>query len=1420
MLDCCENSTFWDPQEVWYSNSPDFTLCFHKTALAWLPSLYIISASILGLFDCCPQERKRIWTLIGSLRLAISATLVAIYFNELLGKYYREDDDMWISILTLFAFCYATLWMMKLRNHVQTSGAILIYWSLQLFCSIATARSVYLDLYNESTFKWILDQDSFIRVMMYPLVAAMFFLVQIPDLPAQYYAEKSGSTNDGASVLSKFTYYWMLQTISSFQQQTPLTSTDHVMNAVDIDSCEVLNERFEKFWSKRKNGALLWPLFQAFRKDVLAIFLCRAVDIVATLILPIFGDLFLSWLTNRDSYTWHVYVYVFMIFFGRLCSAINLYRSSNIEQKLSLEMRTLLTSFIHQKILKMSPLAKAKYTSGQLSNLAFTDPERLSSVFQYLPVIVDIPVVTGCSLYLLWAQLGTATLVTLISLLSLMPLKVYAKNKFQLLQSRLMKIKDGRAKLISEILNSIKTIKLYAWETPFTNNVHLKRDEEITTLRSQIYYLCLGELSSICVSTIVISVTFLVFCLVSGGVINASNAFVSLSLFYTIQGRLSNIETISVSLAESLVSRKRLISLFSEEDSSSPAVSSFDRTTAISISNASFSWYMNGKPSLEDIHLNINSGSLTAIIGQVGSGKSSLISAILGDMFTVGGKIELSGNLAHVPQTAWIQNATLKKNILFTSDFEFEKYQNTLSACALEDDLKMLPAGDETEIGERGINFSGGQKQRVNLARAVYSDRDIYLLDDTLSAVDANVGNHLFEQVIGPNGLLKNKTRILVTHKLEILPFVDDIVIMKDGRIYFHGSYETLMQQRQDVTDIVKQQDCEQEECDSKLIDKKSKVKEEVGAKGGLVEKEKMDSRSKMSTVFTKYLELVNRKMLVSFVMLTLATILLEISTSLWLGKWVEDSGSPETRQDLDLRNFRLTIFCGIGFSRAVCSFVASYLCYNIALDSSKALHTQMLTRIFQAPMSFFDTTPTGRILNRFTSDVYSNDSTIRSAFKSLTFNLSIGITGGALIILKLPISIVFMCSVIVIYTWTQKKYFGTLRQLQRIESTTRSLVYSQLSETISGSSVIRAYEAVDIFNTTCGKKLDSNNVASYCRAVTRNWMKAVSGSLGALLVLSCLGFVLIADFSASTAGILFGASSSFTRSIVMVFQAYAQIESCLVAVERCQEYTVTPVEENGVEEADELPQDWPVDGTVTFNSYSAKYRPELDLVLKDVDFQVNGGQKVGIVGRTGAGKSSISLALFRIFEAEYGQMLIDDVDCSKIRLSQLRSRLCIIPQDPVLFIGSLRYNLDPFNNHADLELWRALEIANLKDFISQLDGGLSHEISEGGENISVGQRQLVCLARAVLRKSKILVLDEATAAIDNETDEQIQKTIRTEFANCTILTIAHRLNTILDYDKILVMDNGSVAEYDEPRILLKRSNSLFYNLVKDAGLL
>ncbi|KAI1286986.1 Multidrug resistance-associated protein 1 [Halotydeus destructor] len=545
-------------------------------------------------------------------------------------------------------------------------------------------------------------------------------------------------------------------------------------------------------------------------------------------------------------------------------------------------------------------------------------------------------------------------------------------------------------------------------------------------------------------------------------------------------------------------------------------------------------------------------------------------------------------------------------------------------------------------------------------------------------------------------------------------------------------------------------------------------------------------------------------------------------SASLSLRAWSADAVYPERANDMNLKYFHISVYGLMGLGQAVTLFIGSLLLFYAALKASKILHDRMLDCVFRAPISFFDKTPSGRILNRFTKDIDNTDSRIRTIILQFVMTIFTNITALLMISVATAWFLPPFFLLGVVYSIVQKYYVRTSRQLRRLESNSRSPVYSHFAETVSGTTSIRAFQAEDFFNSECDRKMDSNNGTNLLMITATRWLSVRSECLGSLILLMAASFAVYSkgDIDASTVGLSLSFALAATESINRLIKSSAELENNFVSVERCLEYTRLESEAAFEIESTKPETFWPEKGQVQFKGYAARYRDGLDLVLKNLNFSVKPGEKVGIVGRTGAGKSSLTVAMFRTVEPAAGTILIDGVDVTRIGLHDLRSKLTIIPQDPVLFTGSLRFNLDPIQGHDDSELWKVVKSAHLQKYIDLNGKGLEFRVSEGGENLSVGQRQLVCLARALLRKSKILILDEATAAVDLETDDLIQRTIQEEFTNCTTLTIAHRLNTILDYDRVLVMDKGTVAEYDSPKKLLDDSSSIFHSMAKDAGLI
>ncbi|ORZ09350.1 hypothetical protein BCR41DRAFT_398792 [Lobosporangium transversale] len=936
-----------------------------------------------------------------------------------------------------------------------------------------------------------------------------------------------------------------------------------------------------------------------------------------------------------------------------------------------------------------------------------------------------------------------------------------------------------------------------------------------------------------------------------------------------------------------------------------------------STSQAAYSTFtssMPARPTLMNITVQIPRGHLTAIVGRIGQGKSSMLSAIIGEMYKLQGAVRVFGNLAYVPQQAWIINATLRDNVLFGKPFIQDKYDHIIMAAGLIPDIEMLPAGDSTEIGERGINLSGGQKQRIALARAAYQDADIYLLDDPLSAVDAHVDQHLWQHLIGPNGLLKDKTRLLVTHGIHHLEYVDQIIVLNDGRVTETGEYQELMRAKeafyQLITDYSVQEKKKQQaqllaleheqqqrmvsksnididdttsakvgEVFTKQPDDAMEARSENGKakrdtdiavadpgsnstakpKGDLIGMENLEVGNVGWGAYWEYAKAISLRQ--AFICLFLYTLAqgCQISTSFWLRYWVtqeEDQNSDRHSTTFYLCGYALLVAIFIVMDVTV-SYMTNVTC---GIQGAKALHDGLLVRVLRMPMSFFDTTPMGRIVNRFSSDVTTVDSELPAQLPALLgwIFTSLGII--VVIAFSTPQFLIAVTPLAIIFFTIQSYYIRTSSQLKRFQSAAKSPLYQHFSESLAGVSIIRCQTGlVTQFIIENERRSDSYAQASNLFLLTTRWLTIRTQVICALAVfLTAALAVLNADrLDPSLVGLALSYALNLSNVIAILVRTSGDVQNQFVSVERIQEYSHKPTEAP-LETHVHLPEDWPSEGKISFNNFSARYREGLDLCIKHATFTVEPQQKVGVVGRTGAGKSSLTLALFRLIEAadsywakasdpsapkellatsssdpldtnsllvSYGRdidggvIAIDGVDISTLGLRDLRRHLSIIPQEPTLFAGTIRDNLDPFHELEDADLWEALDRAHLKGFISSLAGGLSSEVAQNGDNFSFGQRALVCLARALLKKTKILVLDEATAAVDVETDEMIQRTIREAFKDRTVITIAHRIKTVMDSDMILVMEQGRVKEYGPPKELLRRRDvSLFYKLAEQAG--
>lgn len=1177
---------------------------------------------------------------------------------------------------------------------------------------------------------------------------------------------------------------------------------------------------------------------------------------------------------------WKGIFYAVLLFVVLCINSVMYHVAFHHMMTVGLKVKTALISLIYKKAFIMNRNGIKSTTVGEIVNLMSVDCQRIQDAFTFSHYLVIIFVMLILGGVQLWDLMGVASLGAISVMLIVLPVVGLIANKQFAIQKTLLDLKGNRIKTLNEVIGGIKVLKMYGWEPSFMEKIQAIRQNEIKCLRKYAVYAATTIVFAVHSPFMMNFVLVLIYVLTSTThSLGAEETFTALSIVNILRYPIALCPFVVNGAVQAYVSIGRIQDYLATQNLNENNVKFVNEAEyPVSIQDGCFTWHLEAeKHTLNNINLQIKAGELVAVVGHVGSGKSSLISACLGEMEKVRGSVEIKGKLAYVPQEAWIQNMTLRENILFGKQYNETKYRKVIEACGLMPDLKILSGGDLTEIGEKGINISGGQKQRVSVARAVYNNADVYFLDDPLSAVDSHVGKHLFQKVIGNEGLLRNKTRILVTHGVHWLPMVDRIVVIDNNTISELGTYEELVNHNGPFAQFLRQyllQNCEEDE-DPEIGQIKdaiwSKIAEDIKSDGGITSDDEAFTssgrkryRSAKHKSFTSSKSIQNTKeslhsatkdfsrlteeevseegaikatVLLTFVQaMGVCTVLivfvtmaifqgLNIFSNFWLTYWTED----ELLKNISLSNteayeekymYYLLMYLMLGVLQGIVLFISFYMALTRMVQASGKLHDLMLRSILRSPMSFFDTTPIGRMMNRFSSDVDIMDNKLPDSFRLWSIMLFSTLAVLIVVGITTPIFIAAIIPIALFYVVFVKFYLPMARQMRRTESIRRSPIYNHFSETITGTSVIRAYQCADRFVQESRKRLDDNMKFYYASNTGSRWIGVRIELIGNVIALLATVFGLISDeLNGAQVGLSITYAVQITITLNLVVLAVSEMEMNIVSAERVTEYTHLPSEAGWILEATKPPSGWPKTGKIEFHNYMSRYREGLDLVLRGISCTINDGEKVGIVGRTGAGKSSLALCLFRLIEPSAGSILIDGVNISKIGLHDLRTKLTILPQDPVLFSGSLRNNLDPFRSYNDDNIWQALECAHLKDFVTQLEEGIDYECGEGGQNLSIGQRQLVCLARTLLHKTRFLILDEATAAVDMETDDLIQETIRIQFKDCTILTIAHRLNTIMDYDRVMVLDAGQIKEFDSPNTLLMNTKSIFYGMAKDAGL-
>nr|XP_023011971.1 multidrug resistance-associated protein 4-like [Leptinotarsa decemlineata]XP_023011972.1 multidrug resistance-associated protein 4-like [Leptinotarsa decemlineata] len=1161
------------------------------------------------------------------------------------------------------------------------------------------------------------------------------------------------------------------------------------------------------------------------------------------------------------------------VIFIAFANVLIMHATSLGTQRVGMRVRVACCSLIYRKLLKLNHGSIGQTAAGQLVNLLSNDVQRFDMASNFLHYIWIMPIQAVVAFYVMYRSVGISAVAGMLAIaIQAIPLQGYLSRLQGQLRFKIALRTDHRVKLMSEITAGIQVIKMYAWEKPFEKIVELARKMEINVLSITSYIRGVSMAMMVFTERFTLFLTIIMFVLL-GNRLTGDVVFSIAQLFNTLQLYMSILFPLALSsYAEARVSIRRIEKFLLLEENTSqkillPKEEAIKSETLgqVKLSHATASWKPNPiVATLMDLNLDIKPKTLCCVVGSVGAGKSSLLQVLLKELPLVSGLVDVSGSISYASQEPWLFVSSIRNNILFGKPYIRKRYREVVKVCALEKDFEQFPFGDKTLVGERGVSLSGGQRARINLARAVYAEEDIYLFDDPLSAVDTHVGKHLFEECMMK--YLKDKTRILVTHQLQFMKQADLIVVISNGKIEKVGVFSDFSESHLSQLEQGTQHDEEQEREKTPSIEMRGRL-QSVTSFGSSVlceeEPQETDELIEKGAVPTStYVEYC--KAGASWLVLFFLVVLLIIAqmssnaSDLWLTYWtnVEEmkynitTKSPiesptstalplsivspsqsangtnetlifdETANDDNQYRSRdeyITIYSVFILGSIILTTARSILYFKICMTASKVLHNKIFSNVLQAPMRFFDTNPSGRILNRFSKDMGAVDELLpRAALDAIQIFL---VMSGILVMvfIKIPWMVAPAIILGVLFYYFRVVYLSTAQDLKRLEGVTRAPVFSHLSASLNGLPTIRSCNAQKMVTEEFDVLQDQHTSTFVSFLVSSEsfglYLDVISTIFLAMVTLQYMTFR-NENTAGANVGLVISQSLILTGMLQFGVRQTAEVASNMISVERVLQYT--KLDKEGPFESlptKKPPRDWPNRGAITFKSTYLRYAPELPVVLKNLNTEIKPCEKIGIVGRTGAGKSTLISSLFRLAPIE-GTIAIDGLDTGEIGLNDLRLNISIIPQEPILFSASVRYNLDPFEKQTDETLWKALENVELKGVVSDLN----QQVSEGGSNFSAGQRQLICLARAIVRNNKILVMDEATANVDPGTDALIQKTIRERFKDCTVLTIAHRLNTIMDSDRVMVMDAGQAVEFAHPHDLLRNPEGYFSRMVKETG--
>uniref|UniRef100_A0AAA9T645 ATP binding cassette subfamily C member 10 n=1 Tax=Bos taurus TaxID=9913 RepID=A0AAA9T645_BOVIN len=1234
---------------------------------------------------------------------------------------------------------------------------------------------------------------------------------------------------DGESWLSRFSYAWLAPLLArgargELRQPQDTCRLPHRLHPT------YLARVFQAQWQE---GARLWrTLHGAFGHCYLALGLLKLVGTMLGFSGPLLLSLLVGFLEEGREPLSHGLLYALGLTGGAVLGAVLQNQYGYEVRKVALQARGAVLNILYRKALQLGP---RRPPAGEVLNLLGTDSERLLNFAGSFHEAWGLPLQLAITLYLLHQQVGVAFVGGLILALLLVPVNKVIATRIMASNQEMLQHKDARVKLVTELLSGMRVIKFFGWEQALGTRVEACRARELGRLRV-IKYLDAACVYLWAALPVVISIVIFITYVLMGHQLTATKVFTALALVRMLILPLNNFPWVINGLLEAKVSLDRIQCFLDLPNHDPQAYYSPDPptepSTALELHEALFSWDPVGTSQETFIsHLEVKKGMLVGIVGKVGCGKSSLLAAITGELHRLRGQVAvwgLSKGFGLATQEPWIQFATIRDNILFGKTFDAQLYKEVLEACALDEDL---------------------------------SEKELYLLDDPLAAVDADVATHLLHRCI--LGALSHTTRLLCTHRTEYLERADMVLLLEAGRLVRAGPPSEILPLVQAAPRAWAEDGQESDRATASSMENPKKTKEglevEESASGQLRQEESKKEGAVAFHVYRAYWRAVGWGMALAILFSLLLMQATRNAADWWLSHWISElkaaknssqealaptrlgSMGPLSAQLLlfspgslctsvfplpkaapngssDLR-FYLTVYATIAGVNSLCTLLRAVLFAAGTLQAAATLHRRLLGRVLMAPVTFFDSTPTGRVLNRFSSDVACADDSLPFILNILLANAA-GLLGLLAVLgFSLPWLLLLLPPLSIIYYRVQSHYRASSRELRRLGSLSLSPLYTHLADTLAGLPVLRAAGATYRFEEENQRLLELNQRCQFAASATMQWLDIRLQLMGAAVVSAIAGIALVQHQQGLANPGLVGLSLSYALSLTGLLSglvsSFTQTEAMLVSVERLEEYSCDlPQEPRG--QRPQLGISWLSQGSVEFQNVVLVYRPGLPNALDGVTFRVQPGEKLGIVGRTGSGKSSLLLVLFRLLEPSSGRVLLDGMDTSQLELAELRSQLAIIPQEPFLFSGTVRENLDPRGLYEDGALWQALEQCHLSEAIESM-GGLDGELGEGGRRLSLGQRQLLCLARALLTDAKILCIDEATASVDQKTDQLLQQTISKRFANKTVLTIAHRLNTILNSDRVLVLHAGRVAELGSPAALCTQPHSLFQQLLQSS---